>query len=33
LRFEMLSEGHRHVLKPVKGPRGRHLSRPRRPNR
>ena len=33
LRFEMLSEGHRHVLKPVKGPRGRHMSRPRRPRR
>ncbi len=30
LRFEMMSEGHRHVLKPVKGPRGRHMSRPRR---
>ncbi len=33
LRFEMMSEGHRHVLKPIKGPRGRHLSRARRPRR
>jgi ribonuclease R len=33
LRFEMMSEGHRHVLKPVKGPRGRHMTRQRRPRR
>jgi ribonuclease R len=33
LRFEMMSEGHRHVLKPVKGPRGRHMMRQRRPRR
>lgn len=35
LRFEMMSEGHRHVLKAVKGPRGRHMTRQRqrRPRR
>jgi ribonuclease R len=33
LRFEMVSEGKRQVLKPVKGPRGRHIMRQRRPRR
>ncbi len=33
LRFEMMSEGHRHVLKAVKGPRGRHMTRQRRSRR
>ncbi len=33
LRFEMVSEGKRGVLKPVKGPRGRHIMRQRRPRR
>jgi ribonuclease R len=33
LRFEMMSEGHRNVLKTVKGPRGRHMTRQRRPRR
>jgi len=33
LRFEMMSQGHRHVLKAVKGPAGRHMLRQRRPRR
>jgi ribonuclease R len=33
LRFEMVSEGKRGVLKPVKGPRGRHIMRQRRGRR